>query len=520
MKCLGRSILLIVALLFPDVKAMAVQPPLLVPEKAVAAPVASPVTNGLPPVAPQRTNSQAPSPAVQSSPPEANIQVAPTGADGYPLIGRMETITFGKVNANEKVDVRLTNLEEAVFRLNYKDESLFDRTQRLKIAILGANDPSSAGDQDVIDMATLPPLLPPTSLVSPQGVTGEVTYFEALAKNANNQIEVVPESLTEFALEQINYARSQIGVGPLSLDKLANTMADEHINDLSKRKVVSHCNQRGANPDRRYTDLGGTGSVSESLATLKEDQLDGNKYTRAMVARLLKKFIDHQDDRDSLLSPDATGFGFAIKLLPEAKKAVACVEVSTNRGAIEPIAVPLKLGDKIEVKGEIQDPYKFYRISLAWEGLDKNASSASDETDEAIPYFPPLDYVSFAHHSEHDYGTAMTALRMGALVGIIAGSMFMPPVALAAPLIAIGPAPGEAKPMSDIPLHGGVKMSGSNFSGKIPLSNAGKSGIYYLTVWAISPKSTKPVPISRRAFVVSGDNDEDSPPIANAKTSS
>ena len=114
----------------------------------------------------------------------------------------------------------------------------------------------------------------------------------------------------------------------------------------------------------------------------------------------------------------------------------------------------------------------------------------------------------------------MTALRVGALVGVIAGSMFMPPVALAAPLIAIAPGPGEAKPMSDIPLHGGVKISGNTFSGKVAVSNAGKPGIYYLTVWAISPKSAKPVPISRRAFVVGDGNSPSSQPIANAKTQS
>ena len=78
----------------------------------------------------------------------------------------------------------------------------------------------------------------------------------------------------------------------------------------------------------------------------------------------------------------------------------------------------------------------------------------------------------------------------------------MPPVALAAPLIAMSGGMGEPKPLSDIPVHGGVKLEGLTFTGKVPFSNASKDGIYYVTVWASSSRSGKSIPISRRAFQV------------------
>ncbi len=505
MKCFSLASLSIAVLLYQPAFVLAAQP-VLMPEK----PVAAPVQNSTPLPAPARANTAMPPAAVQS-----------TDSGEYPLVDRMETITFGQAKPKLAIEERLSLLEQAVFRVNYKSDSLFDRTQRLKVAILGANDPADA-NQDLLDYAMLPPLLNPSSASMPlQEEKAEVTYFEALARNANNHLPVSAESLPEFALEQVNYARSQIGLAPLKLDQLAARMAIEQMQDLRKRKLISHANQHGQNPDLRYTALGGAGAVNESIVSLKADQLaDEEKYTRALVARTLKILIDRQDDRDALLSPDATGFGFAVGFLPGERKAVACAEVSTEHGAITPIVIPLKIGDKVDVKGEIEAPYKFFRVSVAWEGLSNNLPAASDETEEALPYFPPLDYVSYSHRAEHDYGTAMTALRIGCLVGVIAGSMFIPPVALAAPLIAMAPGPGEAKPMSDIPLHGGVKISGSTFSGKVTLSKSGKAGIYYLTVWAMSAKSAKPVPISRRAFMVGEQPNTNPQPIANAKTAS
>ena len=151
---------LVIALLYPA-NALAVQP-MLVPEKAVAAPVQNNTSAAMPPVAPAAINppSIAPAPNGQSvglvPPTVPSNSSSPTTPDGYPLIGRMETITFGQTKPSETVENRLTHLEQAVFRIDYKNESLFDRTQRLKLAILGANDPGSENQE--LDFASLPPL--------------------------------------------------------------------------------------------------------------------------------------------------------------------------------------------------------------------------------------------------------------------------------------------------------------------------------------------------------------------------
>jgi hypothetical protein len=149
-------------------------------------------------------------------------------------------------------------------------------------------------------------------------------------------------------------------------------------------------------------------------------------------------------------------------------------------------------------------------VTLAWEGGNSNLASVADESDEALPYFPPLDYIAYQKRAEsggHD--KAIMILKGVGIAAAIAGGVFMPPVALAAPLIAVsGSGSGEHKPASEIPVKGGVKLEGAVFETKVPLSNEGKDGLYYLTVWGSEGQGGKPVPISRRVIYVSGGKEE------------
>ena len=454
------------------------------------------------------SKSKAGASAVPVKPADKNLSsnaksAKPLSADEntYPALSKMEVITFGQAKPNVAIEQRLTDLEKAVFQKSFEGESLFDRTQKLKLTILGPGELEPA-DQDFANAGMMTPFMGELGNSAPVNTQPpEVNYFELIAQNAENQTAVDEKNLPGFALQILNNARAQLDLPLLTEDKVAAEMAEAHGSDLHKRKLVSHLNGKGENPDLRYTNMGGGGTVIESIISLKPAYVKDNKYTRALVAYAFKLLLEHQDDREGLLSPDATGFGFALKLLHQQKRAVACVEISTNHGAIAPLLLPLKVGNKIEVQGSIQPPYTFAKLTLAWEGMSGDVPAAADETAEALPYFPPLDYVGYKHKGEHDYSTAMAALRMGCLVGVMAGSMFMPPIALAAPLIMMAPTVnGELKPVSDIPLHGGVKVEDNNFSVRVPLSHANKPGIYYVTVWANTSKNGKPIPISRRAY--------------------
>jgi hypothetical protein len=180
--------------------------------------------------------------------------------------------------------------------------------------------------------------------------------------------------------------------------------------------------------------------------------------------------------------------------------------VITHHGVIQPIPLDCHVGEKIEVKGVVMEPYKFERVTLAWEAKNNNLAKVADEAEEALPYFAPLDYGAFAKNSDKDYSQALGTLRTIGIIAAIAGGVFMPPIALAAPMIAMsgGMGSGEPKPVSDIPIKGGMHVDGNYFSGKIPINHEGKEGLYYVTVWATVTKYGKPIPISRRAILASG----------------
>jgi len=327
------------------------------------------------------------------------------------------------------------------------------------------------------------------------------TFLDDIASRPENELEVDSSQIEKFALELVNYLRSEMGQSPLTADATATKVAQTHALDLAKRNLVSHANAGGENPDLRYTKSGGNDAISESIVSLK-DQSNLKKMTRAQVAKLIKILLEREDDREALMSADATGFGFSAAYMAQTPALLGCLEIVTKHGAIESINPPSNVGEKVELKGALEAPYHFERITVAWEGQNTSLASSSDESQDALPYFPPLDYVAYASKSEHDYEKAITTLRTIGLIAAIAGGVFMPPVALAAPLIAMSGSTSEPKPMSDIPVHGGVKTDGTNFSAKVPMSKEGKHGIYYVTVWASGGRSGKMIPISRRAFVI------------------
>jgi uncharacterized protein YkwD len=412
--------------------------------------------------------------------------------DNYPIVGRMESLVFGAPRLQNPIELRLGDLEQLTFQQQYPTKSLFDRTEGLKATILGIAEEPSAVDSIGVN---IDPFLKNRSKDN-----HGLSFLDEIANRPENAVGVDNEQIKRFALELVNYLRAQALVGPLTWNDIAQKMAQEQISDLAKRNLVSHVSEKGENPDLRYTKCGGTDAVVECLASTKIVS-SSSPVTRAQVAQLVKTLMGREDDRDAVLSPDATGLGFAAAHTATTPSMLGCFEVVTKHAVVDPISDPLALGAKVEVKGYVEQPYHFEKISLAWEG-QASLATAADEGDEALPYFPPLDYVAFAPKAEHDYEKAMAALRFTGLVAAIAGGVFIPPVALAAPMIAASGSISEPKPLSDIPVHGGVRIDGANFSTKIPFSNIGKDGIYYLTIWASSSSGGKAIPISRRAFVL------------------
>ncbi len=453
---------------------------------ANSTPPARPVLKKLEPKAAPTSTPQLPPPS--PPPPPAEKPPVSNLPETYPVIAQLEQVTFGFTRPASAIADRLSQLENAVFHKTFTALSLQDRTQQLSDTLLGPP----------VNPDIAAPVIPPSDLS--RGLQKPSNFEEDPRWNTPDfQKEISEEEAQKFSLQEINDERQLQGLPPLAWDATAGKVAKELVDDLTRRNVVSHSNPEGDNPDVRYTRAGGTDAVSESLV-----KLDGHglKRTRASISQMIKMLNAHEDDREALLSPDASHFGFSVNSTVDKSRLIACAEVVTKHAIMHPIPDKVEVGEKIDVKGVILQPYKFQRVTIAWEGLN-NGRTGLDEEEEALPYFPPLDYVAYGHKAEHgDHQKAAAVIRTGLMFAAIAGGLFMPPVALAAPLIAMsGGAPSEPHPVSEIPVHGGIKVDGSTFAGSVPISNCGKEGLYYVTVWATTGMDSKPIPISRRTVI-------------------
>ncbi len=444
--------------------------------------------------------------------------------DSYPAIGQLEKETLGISSPGENIDQRLASLETAIFKKTFEYDSLFDRTERLKKTILGTQevDPNSAAGREEA-AAGRSGQQPGTNNGSGSGTNNgagsaasdwidnphpalesltEVHYLDEQAALPENMTAVSAPELAQYAVSLLNRERQAYGVAAITPDNVAEQMAGELASDLAKRNVLSHFNSSGDGPDRRLTLLQGADALNEGIASVKTSEVGSKRMCKAAVARILKTMLGRQDDRDALLNPDATHIGFALALTADRERVVAAVEVLTRHAIMIPVASEVKVGDKIEVRGVLQSPYLFDKVTVAWESYNPEAAaSAPDESEEALPYFPPLDYIAYSSRSEGNHDKAMLLLKTGLIVGAVGAGLFFPPAAMAVPLIALSGSPSEIKPVSDIPVKGGIKVDGGSFAGHIPLSNNSKPGLYYITVWAVQAKGQKSIPISRRVLL-------------------
>lgn len=488
--------------------------PKMAPSQASTTPGAKPGTTGTtlgasPFAPPGTTHSAGASPGTGSGA-AATATTAGAGIPGvdeYPTIGKLEIITFGAPQANVAIDQRLSKLEVAVLKTSFPQDSLFDRTERLKKILMGTQIDETASEllppglPPILDSL---PMLQPEIMGTPGGMLAET--FEDLANQPENQTEISKEQANQYAMQLINEQRQRMALSPLEIDSTAVKIAGDQTADLCQRRSVSHSDSKGDNPDRRFTVSGGNGALSESLVSINRTDLGSGKHTRAAVARMLKTVVSRQDDREALFAPEASHLGVAMDWTPEHDKLIGCIEVVTRHGTTESIPGEVKVGEHIDVRGQIEPPFVFDKVTIAWEAAHAPGST-NEESEEALPYFPPLDYVAYQQKSEHDYSTAITVLKTAGIIAAIAGGVFMPPVAFAAPLIAMSGSMGSAdpKPASDIPTHSGIHVDSSGtFNGRIPINNAGKEGTYYVTVWASLGKGSKSVPVSRRAITASG----------------
>lgn len=474
-----------------------------------------PGQDALPPTAPpisQGGSAESPMPLLSPPPPSP-------AKEKFPSVGQLEKLMFGHSTPTINVENRLDKLEAAIFQKSYPEHDVEGRIHRLKEVIVGEESPAAPAAATAYGLGaypaggsggapysgphtSFPPLPPlPSASGSAEEPAPKAPFFPNYGHFDLNQQLSITEA-EKFGMDVVNEVRAQQGLNELNWDELAYKVASEQVNDLVKRQAVSHQNSKGENPDLRYSVAGGSDAMVES--SIMFPLAENLKPTRQLVVKILEALSERQDDREAMLYSHATNFAMSFQWTPDHRKLICCMELVTKHGQMESVPLQASVGDKIEVKGSIASPYRFNKMTLAWEGQSTAPPDDGAEASEALPYFPPLDYEAHATKSNRDFDKGVKFLQIAGITAAIAGGLFIPPVALAAPLIAATVATPSPKPVSEIPVRGGVKTDGSNFAHKVTLSNQGKEGIYYLTVWASTGAGDEIVPVSRRAIIAHG----------------
>jgi hypothetical protein len=168
------------------------------------------------------------------------------------------------------------------------------------------------------------------------------------------------------------------------------------------------------------------------------------------------------------------------------------VEVVRQHGSIDPIPLLVRVGDQVDVKGEISPPYQFSNVSVAWEQNSLKTAPDEDGQNHPMSYFPPFDYMCYAKHAKHD-----PSMLLEHVVNLTPIFVWVPSI--------------------PVPVRGGIKVEGSTFAGKISINHEDKEGLYYVTVWATAGEHGSPVAISRRVIVATAPDPSQIPAKDRAK---
>ncbi len=416
--------------------------------------------------------------------------------DNYPVIGKVEIVLFGQSSPVLKITDRLTKIEKDVFGKSFLSESLYSRTQRVKLAVLGSDD--VAGDALEEDISKLEE---PVKEIKENKTNNKLV--KTVLGYENNKTKILDaNSFLELLAELVNNERGLRGLLPLSKDDIASHVASDQANDLILKGYLSYYNLKNQGPDERYSQAGGFGSVVEVIKGFETDTDDKNiRLTELLAQQLIQAILASQDDSQILFSPYVNQLGVGFALSKDKKKFVSICEFITSGVDISPVKPQANWGEKIVISGRIKPPYKFKAVSIAYfNPLDftEENNSLTFDNDTLKPYLPPQDYIAYGDTTKSNLVKVIKGLGV---IGAIGGAPFTGgATAVLAPTLLSSIQNGSPK---EIPLKGGIKAnSKGEFEGKVDLNYQGMSGLYLINILAELPGVSYPIVVSRKTIRV------------------
>lgn len=400
-------------------------------------------------------------------------------------ISRMEEILFERSFPEIEMQERVLRLENSLFKQTFSKDTLESRIKRLDDYLFSGKD------------------------VTPLGLVIEKGYSqEELQKNVSGYENVETKEVTEenflrLLVDIINEERSFMGLLPLVEDTIAGKIAQEQAYDIALKGYLTHFNLKNQGPDERYTLAGGTGALTEIIKGFQvSGQGKGITLTTLLAKQLVQAIKANSDDVQLINSPQVTHIGVGCQITSDKKAFASVMEFVVKGGDFEPLKPTIFLGEKLDVQGRINKPYKFKAISVGYlENVisDHKVYKKTYFDNESLgQYFPPQEYIAYGDTGKSNIAKVVKGLGVIGAIGAApftgGASAVLAPVFLSSL---------QSGPPREIPLKGGIKAkSNGEFYGNIDLNYQGMSGLYFVNVLAERDGINYPLVISRRTVGV------------------
>ena len=334
----------------------------------------------------------------------------------------------------------------------------------LAVAACASRPGSVPGAPDDVDPRALP-----TSIAEGVPAPAPTPPVAALAPLAPGAASVgtgqrlTLEQARHVMVDLINRDRASMGLSPVQLDEGAAGRAGQaHAEDMAIHGYLGHWGTDGSVPEQRSTEAGGADMVLENASCFTDEQprtLDRSALVdRKNVEQAEDMFFHERPPNDghrkNILKPwhARVGIGVAQPIATPTEIPVPCFsqEFVDTFGTYTAIPPAARVGDTLHVGGAISAPATFAGVGLA--RVEAPRALSVPDLNRRRSYPVPSPY-----------------------------QMYWPP--------------GFQTPIP-------VRVSGNQFAVDLPVSDAGRTGMYELSVWASLPGTKELVMVSLRTFQV------------------